>query len=49
MDPPDDVVVSSRFPPVAVALSVGELNEVEVRSGGGVEVVIDVVSTTSLS
>jgi hypothetical protein len=30
MDPPDDVVVSSGFPPVAVALSVEELNEVEV-------------------
>jgi hypothetical protein len=30
MEPPDDVVFDSEFPPVAVALSVEELNEVEV-------------------
>jgi len=30
MDPPDDVVVDSEFPLVVVALSVEELNEVEV-------------------
>jgi len=49
MDPPDDVVVDSELPLVIVALSVEELNEVEVWSGGSVEVVVDVVSITPLS
>ena len=46
---PDDVVVDSEFPPAAVTLSVEELNEVEVWSGGSVEVIVDVVSITPLS